>query len=244
MVLAIDHRANDGAQAAAFLRSSRPGSRPSGRRRLSTEPGAVDGSGAPEPAIRRRPSVDRRAGGPPRASSTATAATATTRCSATCRPAARSRSSRGRDAALGLDIDPSAGRVAARRARSSSSSGSRRSPSPTGSARVGSTPGPGRTRRSSPGHRLAGCPAVPFREDVYFPSWIRFEGKLYRWSDALQSHRAEQRRHRLPAHRLHATATCSCSASPTARRAARAGPIMIRQGTSPVGANYVLSDCA
>ena len=55
MVLAIDHRANDGAQAAAFLRGrSRPGSRPSARRRRSTRSGWPPRHMAPHRHHRRR----------------------------------------------------------------------------------------------------------------------------------------------------------------------------------------------
>jgi hypothetical protein len=34
------------------------------------------------------------------------------------------------------------------------------------------------------GQRLAGCPQIETRTDVYFPTWIRFEGRIYHWVDA------------------------------------------------------------
>jgi hypothetical protein len=42
--------------------------------------------------------------------------------------------------------------------------------------------GPDATVQS--GQRLASCPAIVERPDVYFPSWIRFDGHVYSWSPA------------------------------------------------------------
>jgi hypothetical protein len=41
--------------------------------------------------------------------------------------------------------------------------------------------GPDATVQS--GLRLAGCDLPNFPEDSYFPGWIRFEGRIYRWAD-------------------------------------------------------------
>lgn len=106
--------------------------------------------------------------------------------------------------------------------------------------RVDTWAGPDATVQS--GLRLDGCPAVSFQEDVYFPSWVRFEGKVFRWTDSgspigpnsvgsayvasgyalgdLQLYRV---------------------ANSVEGRAGR--QIMLRQGASPVGANYVVADC-
>jgi hypothetical protein len=48
--------------------------------------------------------------------------------------------------------------------------------------RVDTWQGPDATVQS--GQHLAGCPAVDARSDVYFPSWIRFEGKVFSWASA------------------------------------------------------------
>ena len=106
--------------------------------------------------------------------------------------------------------------------------------------RVDTWTGPDSTVQS--GLRLAGCPDVVFDEDVYFPSWVRFEGRVYRWGDSL--------RPLAPSSigdayldtgfangdlRLYRVAN-----SP----AGLAGEqVLLRQGEAPAGAIYVLADC-
>ena len=41
--------------------------------------------------------------------------------------------------------------------------------------------GPDTTVQS--GYVLAGCALPSFSEDSYFPTWIRFDGHVYRWAD-------------------------------------------------------------
>jgi hypothetical protein len=48
--------------------------------------------------------------------------------------------------------------------------------------RVETWRGPDATVES--GQHLAGCPALDARSDVYFPTWIRFEGKVFGWANA------------------------------------------------------------
>ncbi len=47
--------------------------------------------------------------------------------------------------------------------------------------RVDTWTGPDATVQS--GLRLAGCDLPTFPEDSYFPGWIRYDGRVYRWAD-------------------------------------------------------------
>ena len=85
---------------------------------------------------------------------------------------------------------------------------------------------------------LEGCPVIEFEEDVYLPSWIRFEGRTYRWADLS-----------VPI----GTSSIGETYLPTGYRhddlelfrvAARDGEqVMIRQGEAFVGAIYLASSC-
>ena len=206
---------------------SSPGSRASGRRRLSTESRRRRDRGAPTrrsgpagAAVRGRTSTS----GPPGA------------------PPSRRRGARP----LRLAAAPPAGGPRAARSspppalvrRSTSTRRPARSSSvalvvvaiwlvrhrrdrlaPRGSR---STRGSVRTRRVQSGLRLAGCPDIAFREDVYFPSWVRFEGKRLPLGGQPAADRPEQRRTLVRGDRLPRTATCGCTGSTTTRRAAPA----------------------
>jgi hypothetical protein len=100
--------------------------------------------------------------------------------------------------------------------------------------------GPDTTVQS--GQRLDGCPDITFREDVYFPSWIRFEGRTFRWADRLAPIGTDSigssflttgfRHGDLELFRV--------NNSPEGQAGNR---IMIRQGSTAFGAIYVLADC-
>lgn len=84
---------------------------------------------------------------------------------------------------------------------------------------------------------LEGCPAIAFEEDVYLPSWVRFEGQVYRWADL-----------NVPI----GTRSIGDTFLPTGYRhddlelfrvAARTDQVMIRQGEAIVGAIYLASSC-
>jgi hypothetical protein len=92
------------------------------------------------------------------------------------------------------------------------------------------------------GLRLDGCPDIVFRENVYFPSWVRFEGKLFRWADSLTPigpnsvptsfEETGYVNGDLRLYRVHNNPE------------GRAGnQVMIRQGDAPAGAIYVIADC-
>ena len=100
--------------------------------------------------------------------------------------------------------------------------------------------GPDATVQS--GLRLDGCPDITFRENVYFPSWIRFGGHVFRWDDSLTpigpnsvpgSFEETGYSHGdLWLYLVHNNPE------------GRAGnQVMIRQGDSPAGAIYVKADC-
>jgi hypothetical protein len=106
--------------------------------------------------------------------------------------------------------------------------------------RVDTWTGPDATVQS--GLRLPGCPSIPFEEDVYFPSWVRFEGKVYRWNDQLfpigsgsigkSFLETGYRNGDLELFRI--------ANNPDGRAGKQ---ILLRQGESPAGAVYVLTDC-
>ncbi len=92
------------------------------------------------------------------------------------------------------------------------------------------------------GLRLDGCPDLVFREDVYFPSWIRFRGEIFQWGDSLTPigpnsvpRSFEETGYTLGDLRLYLVHN-----SPQGRAGEQ---VMIRQGESPAGAIYVRTDC-
>lgn len=92
------------------------------------------------------------------------------------------------------------------------------------------------------GLRLDGCPDVAFPEDVYFPGWIRFDGKVFRWTDSgspIGSNSVGSAY--LPSGYTLGDLQLYRVANSLNGREGR--QIMLRQGTSPVGANYALADC-
>jgi hypothetical protein len=107
--------------------------------------------------------------------------------------------------------------------------------------RVDTWEGPDATVQS--GLRLAGCPDIVFQEDVYFPAWIRFEGRVFRWTergtpvgpDSVGSS------YLATGYRLGDLELFRIANNPEGRAG---NQIMIRQGTSDVGAVYVVTDCA
>jgi hypothetical protein len=100
--------------------------------------------------------------------------------------------------------------------------------------------GPDATVQS--GLRLDGCPDIAFREDVYFPSWVRFEGKLFRWADLL----APIGPHSIgdaflaTGYRNGDLELFRVENDPEGRAGNK---VMLRQGESPAGAIYVVSAC-
>jgi hypothetical protein len=95
--------------------------------------------------------------------------------------------------------------------------------------------GPDATVQS--GLALAGCPDITFDENVYLPSWVRFDGQVYRWADL-----------NVPI----GTQSIGDTYLPTGYRhddlelfrvAEREDQVMIRQGDAIVGAIYLASSC-
>ena len=106
--------------------------------------------------------------------------------------------------------------------------------------RVDTWVGPDTTVQS--GLRLDGCPDIVFRENVYFPSWIRFEGHVFRWGDSLLPigpnsvpTSFEETGYKSGDLRLYRVLN-----NPEGRAG---NQVMIRQGESPAGAIYVKSAC-
>lgn len=89
---------------------------------------------------------------------------------------------------------------------------------------------------------LAGCQSEKFTEDVYFPAWVRFEDKIYLWSDQLAPIGPESvgRSFLETGYRHDDLALYRIASSPDGRAGRH---ILVRQGSSPAGAIYVLSDC-
>ena len=100
--------------------------------------------------------------------------------------------------------------------------------------------GPDQTVTS--GQSLTGCPDLSFDEDVYFPDWIRFDGRLYRWADErtpIGTVSFDDRFGRT-GYTLGDLELFRIIDSPDGIEGRR---IMVRQGDSIVGAIYLLSDC-
>ena len=106
--------------------------------------------------------------------------------------------------------------------------------------RVDTWTGPDATVQS--GLRLAGCPEVAFLEDVYFPSWIRFEGKVFRWADNLLpiGSNSVGKSYLPTGYRNGDLELLRIASNPEGRAG---NEILVRQGTAMAGAVYVKSDC-
>ena len=92
------------------------------------------------------------------------------------------------------------------------------------------------------GQRLAGCTDLSFAEDVYFPDWIRFDGRVYRWTDDLTpiGSASFADRFATTGYRSGDLELFRIVDSPEGLEGKR---IMVRQGDAMAGAIYVLSDC-
>jgi len=92
------------------------------------------------------------------------------------------------------------------------------------------------------GQRLLGCPDVTFREDVYFPTWVRFEGKVFRWADILTpiGPNSVGQSFRETGYQNGDLRLYLVDNNPEGRAG---NQVMIRQGESPAGAIYVIADC-
>ncbi|MEX2183805.1 MAG: hypothetical protein WEC14_05120 [Chloroflexota bacterium] len=92
------------------------------------------------------------------------------------------------------------------------------------------------------GHRLPDCPSVPFLEDVYFPAWIRFEGRVFQWTDRTTPIGPDSvgRSYTETGYRHGDLELFRVDNSPEGRAGRQ---MMIRQGTSSAGAIYLVTDC-
>lgn len=83
---------------------------------------------------------------------------------------------------------------------------------------------------------------MPFQEEVYFPGWVRFEGKVFRWTDSASPIGPDSvgTSYLASGYTLGDLQLYRVANSLEGRAGRR---IMLRQGTSPVGANYVVADC-
>jgi hypothetical protein len=222
--------------------TSRPGSRPSGRRRLSTDPGASTGATGPaprDPSAAARPSVDERA-----ARRAELEARGRDRYDALLRhlQAGQELPIPKRRRTFGLDIHPTAGKlVVAALIVAAIWLGTITVTDWLRAGRVDTWTGPTTTVQS--GQRLDGCSGAAFREDVYFPNWIRFEGQTFLWADRnlpigpnSVGEAYLETGYTLGELQLYRVANTI---------EGRAGAeLMIRQGGSPAGAIYALADCA
>ncbi|MEO5885657.1 MAG: hypothetical protein ABIQ58_09115 [Candidatus Limnocylindrales bacterium] len=106
--------------------------------------------------------------------------------------------------------------------------------------RVDTWTGPDATVQS--GLRLDGCQDIAFNEDVYFPSWVRFEGGIFRWSDSLSpiGPNSVGRSFIATGYRSGDLELFRVANNPEGLAGRQ---IMLRQGTASAGAIYVLSDC-
>ena len=92
------------------------------------------------------------------------------------------------------------------------------------------------------GLRLGGCADIVFQEDVYFPSWVRFEGKVFRWADQLTPIGPNS----VGESFLDTGYTNGDLRLYTVENSpeGRAGNlVMLRQAEAPAGAIYVIADC-
>ena len=92
------------------------------------------------------------------------------------------------------------------------------------------------------GLRLPGCPQIIFREDVYFPAWIRYDGKVYRWTDrgAPIGPNSVGVSYLESGYRL---GDLELFLMISSLEGGEGDQIMLRQGESPVGAVFVVTDC-
>jgi hypothetical protein len=100
----------------------------------------------------------------------------------------------------------------------------------------------GPDRSVTSGQRLAGCPDLSFPEDVYFPDWIRFDDRLYRWTDELTPIGSSSfaSTYQASGFTLGDLELFRIINTPDGRDGKR---IMVRQGDAMAGAIYVLSEC-
>jgi hypothetical protein len=89
---------------------------------------------------------------------------------------------------------------------------------------------------------LDGCPVIEFEEDVYLPSWVRFEGRTYRWADlSVPIGSSSIGTTYVPTGYRHDDLELF---TVTGTDAVRSGEqVMIRQGDAFVGAIYLASSC-
>lgn len=100
--------------------------------------------------------------------------------------------------------------------------------------------GPDQSVRS--GLLLEGCPSIEFEENVYLPSWIRFEGRTYRWADlSVPIGTSSIGESYLPTGYRHDDLELFRVANTEAGRAGE--QVMIRQGDAYAGAIYLASSC-
>lgn len=93
------------------------------------------------------------------------------------------------------------------------------------------------------GLRLAGCPEISFVEDVYFPSWLRFEGKVYRWTESGRPIGPDS----IGTAYLETGYTLGdlvLLRIANEVEGLAGNQVLVRQGTSMVGAVYAVTDCA
>ena len=93
------------------------------------------------------------------------------------------------------------------------------------------------------GLRLAGCPQISFVEDVYFPAWLRFDGRVYSWTDSGRPIGPDSvgSAYLETGYTLGDLVLLRMMDEPEGRDGDR---VLVRQGTSMVGAVYAVTDCA
>jgi hypothetical protein len=103
--------------------------------------------------------------------------------------------------------------------------------------RVDTWQGPDATVQS--GLRLTGCDLPSFPEDSYFPGWLRFERRVYRWADlsAPVSPASIPAIYEPTGYRLGDLQLYLINSSPSGRDRER---IMVRNGDASAGAVYLL----
>lgn len=106
--------------------------------------------------------------------------------------------------------------------------------------RVDTWTGPDATVQS--GLQLAGCPAIAFREDVYFPSWIRFEDSVFRWSDTLLPIGSTSIGRSIEVTGYH-NGDLELFRILNTPEGREGNQILLRQGRAPAGAIYTKTDC-
>ena len=106
--------------------------------------------------------------------------------------------------------------------------------------RVDTWTGPDATVQS--GLRLGGCPDIAFRENVYFPAWVRYGGNVFLWDDSLTPIGPNS----VPTsfeETGYANGDLRLYLVRNNPEGLAGNQVMIRQGDSPAGAIYVKSAC-